>query len=211
MRDSLLDLYNRVLTVGYTTVVGSEASFFYNMVGNRLYIFFEGSNGATDWKNNFNFPAKAYRDMENKWYVHRGFLRVWKSARDYLKSRILNPKVGEIVIAGYSHGAALALLCHEFCVFHRHDIADKIRGYGFGCPRVVFGIPGKKVRGRFENFTVIRNCRDLVTHVPPVLFGFRHVGKMIHIGKGAKYGPIKSHYPESYIEQLVKWEIEDRK
>lgn len=204
MKDNLLKLYNRVLNVGYTTIPGSEASFYFDVVGKRLNIFFECSNGKVDWKNNFDFPAKAYREMENKWYVHRGFLRVWKSAREYLKSKILNPNVNEIVITGYSHGAALALLCHEYCVFHRPEIKNNIRGYGFGCPRVVFGILGEAVRGRFKQFYVIRNCRDIVTHIPPKIFGFRHVGNMIHIGKDAKYGLIDSHRPENYLEQLEK-------
>lgn len=204
MKDNLLKLYNWVLNVQYTTVPDSKASFYYKVVGNRLYIFFEGSNGIVDWINNFDFPAKAYREMADKWYVHKGFLRVWKSAREYLKSEILNPKVKEIVITGYSHGAALALLCHEFCVFNRPDIAENIRGYGFGCPRVVFGRLKKAVKARFEHFYVIRNCKDIVTHVPPTIFGFKHVGNMIHIGKRAKYGLIDSHRPENYLEQLRK-------
>ena len=206
LKDNLLNLYNRVLKANYTTVPGSEASFHYEMEGNRLCIFFECSNGIVDWRNNFDFPAKPYRDMENKWYVHRGFLRVWKSAREYLRDQIFNPGVREIVIAGYSHGAALALLCHEFCVFYRPDIADNIFGYGFGCPRVVFGHLKRNICERFKQFYVIRNCKDIVTHVPPILFGFRHVGNMIHIGKHANYGPIDSHKPENYIEQLEKME-----
>lgn len=203
MKDNISALFYRVLNVKYTTISGSQASFYCEKVGSRLNIFFESSNGVADWKNNFDFPAKAYREMGNKWYVHRGFLRVWKSARDFLKSDILNKDVREIVVVGYSHGAALALLCHEFCVFHRSDIECNIRGYGFGCPRVVYGLPAKNVRGRFKQFYVIRNCRDIVTHLPPVILGFRHVGNMIHIGKGAGYGPIASHRPESYAEQLA--------
>lgn len=195
-----------MLSVKYTTIPGSGASFYYEKRGDWLYIFFEHSNGITDWKNNFDFPAKPYRDMENRWYVHRGFLRVWKSAKIYLKGQILNKSVKGIVIVGYSHGAALALLCHEFCVFNRPDIADNIYGYGYGCPRVVHGYLRRRICERFKHFYVIRNCRDIVTHLPPTVFGFRHVGNIIHIGKKAKYGPIDSHRPENYIEQLEKAE-----
>lgn len=204
MKENLLNLFNQVLNVKYTTIPGSEASFFYEKRGNVLYIFFEHSNGIIDWRNNFDFPAKPYREMENKWYVHRGFLRVWKSAKQYLKAQICNPNVKGIVIVGYSHGAALALLCHEFCVYNRPDIAGNIFGYGFGCPRVVYGCLRRNICERFKNFYVIRNCRDIVTHVPPMLFGFRHVGNIIHIGKTANYGPVDSHRPENYIAQLEK-------
>ena len=204
--ENLLNLFNQVLSVKYTTIPKSGASFYYEKRGDLLYIFFEHSNGIKDWKNNFDFPAKPYRDMENRWYVHRGFLRVWKSAKEYLKGQILNKSINGIVVVGYSHGAALALLCHEFCVFNRPDIAENIYGYGFGCPRVVYGCLRRRICERFKHFYVIRNCRDIVTHLPPSFFGFKHIGNIIHIGKKANYGPIDSHRPESYIEQLKKAE-----
>ena len=207
LKDNLLELFNDVLNVKYKTIPKTGASFYYEMRGSTLYIFFEHSNGTVDWRNNFDFPAKAYREMENRWYVHRGFLRVWKSARDCLKAQIFNSRVSGIVIVGYSHGAALALLCHEFCVYNRPDIEERIYGYGFGCPRVVHGCLKRKICERFRHFYVIRNCRDIVTHVPPILFGFRHVGNIIHIGKNAKYGPVNSHRPENYLEQLEKMQL----
>ena len=212
MKETLLDLFQQVLNVKYTTIPKSGASFFYEKKGDLLYIFFEHSNGIIDWRNNFDFPAKPYREMDNTWYVHRGFLRVWKSAKGYLKEQILNHHVKGIVIVGYSHGAALALLCHEFCVFNRPDIADNIEGYGFGCPRVVYGCLRRNICKRFKNFYVVRNCRDIVTHLPPILFGFRHVGNIIHIGKKAKYGPIDSHRHENYLAQLKKlYELPEQK
>ena len=202
LRENLLDLFKQVLSVEYTSIAKSEASFFYEKRGNVLYIFFEHSNGIVDWRNNFDFPAKAYSERGNKWYVHRGFLRVWNSAKEYLQPEIFGSDVKGMVIVGYSHGAALALLCHEFCVLNRPDIADNIFSYGFGCPRVVFGCLRRNICERFKHFYVIRNCRDIVTHVPPILFGFRHVGNIIHIGKKAKYGPVDSHRPENYLAQL---------
>lgn len=205
MEDNLLNLFKQVLNAKYTTIPQSDASFFYELKQNTLYIFFEHSNGIVDWKNNFDFPAKPYREMENRWYVHRGFLRVWKSAKEYLKKQILNKSIKKIIIVGYSHGAALTLLCHEFCVFNRADIANNIYGFGFGCPRVVYGFLRGKISKRFNNFCVIRNCRDIVTHLPPTFLGFRHVGNLVHIGKKAKYGLINSHKAKNYIEQLEKY------
>lgn len=203
LKEDLLNIFEQVLGVEYTTIPKTSASYCYEMRSGTLYIFFEHSNGTVDWRNNFDFPSKPYRKMENRWYVHRGFLRVWKSARERLKGKICNKSVRSIVIAGYSHGAALALLCHEFCVYHRPDIAENIYGYGFGCPRVVHGYLKRKICERFKNFFVIRNCKDIVTHLPPAFFGFRHVGNIIHIGKNANYGPVNSHRAANYIEQLM--------
>ena len=109
--------------------------------------------------------------MKHRWFVHRGFLRVWKTIRDEIKEQVINPNIKHIIVAGYSHGAAIAVLRHEYCVFNRPDI--EISGYGFGAPRVVWGWLNKTVKRRFDNFYVIRNCRDIVTHVPPALFGYR--------------------------------------
>lgn len=197
-----LRLFRQTLAVEYTQLEENAASYATERKGDALYLFFEKSNGATDWKNNLDFPAKPYREMEDLWFVHRGFLRVFKSIEPHIAALVSDKSVRRIVISGYSHGAALALLCHEYCVFHRPDIFSAIEGYGFGCPRVIWGKPCRRILSRFRNFTVIRNCRDLVTHLPPRIFGFRHAGKLLQIGKGRKYGAIGSHYPENYLTEL---------
>lgn len=199
----LKELYKKILNAEYIHLEKETASYYTERKGNTLYIYFEWSNGKTDWKNNLDFPAKPYRDMQNKWYAHRGFLRVWKVIEPYLTKEICNLDVNHIVIGGYSHGAAIALLCHEYCKFNRPDA--KIEGYGFGCPRVVWGFLRKSVKKRFEGFTVIRNGCDIVTRVPPVLFGFRHVGALKEIGQDADYNPIESHYAENYEKELTEW------
>lgn len=125
-------------------------------------------------------------------------MKVWKVIEPHLKAEIFDLSVNHIVICGYSHGAAIALLCHEYCKFNRPDILIE----GYGCPRVVWGFLRKAVKQRFEGFTVIRNGCDLVTHVPPALFGYRHIGKMVKIGKGKGYTPIKSHYSNLYSKEL---------
>ena len=202
----LARLFDEVLNAEYIHLEEETASFAYKVVEDELMIFFQWSNGATDWKNNFDFPAKPYRDMKDKWYAHRGFLRVWKVIEPHLKPYIMSRAYKYITVAGYSHGAALALLCHEYCTFNRPDAY--VSGCGFGCPRVVWGLPNKRVQKRFIGFQVIRCGCDLVTHLPPAIFGFRHVGYLRKIGQGEGYGPIESHRQESYIEALEDYERE---
>lgn len=196
----LSKLFKKVLMVAYTQLEEETASYAFEVDGPILRIYFEWSNGETDWKNNFDFPAKPYRDMTDKWYCHRGFLKVWKAIEPHLEGAILNPDIKYIVIAGYSHGGAIAALCHEYCKFHRSDCY--VFGYGFGAPRVVWGHLSDAVKARFYGFYVIRNKGDIVTHLPPVLFGFRHAGWMTKVGEAFRYGPIKAHYPDSYIAEL---------
>lgn len=205
MELDLFQLYEKVLYAPYVQLQKNSASYYtYVTNGDTLNIYLECSNGTVDWLNNFDFPAKPYGEMENVWFVHRGFLRVWKTIRDEIKDQINDRNIKHIIIAGYSHGAAIAALCHEYCVFRRPDIENEIVGYGFGAPRVVWGFLKKAIKQRFRNFYVVRNCRDIVTHVPPAIFGFRHVGNMIKIGVGEKYGLIDSHRPENYETELKK-------
>lgn len=203
-----MDLYNlsgtfrAILDANYTHLDG-DASFAYKVENQTLHIYFEWSNGKTDWRNNFDFPAKPYRDMKDKWYCHRGFLKVWKAIEPHLAAAIMDPNVGTIIIAGYSHGGAIAQLCYEYARFHRPDC--DVKGYGYGAPRVVWGRLNSRVKARFLGFVVIRNKRDIVTHLPPVFFGYRRSGDVLTIGDGS-YNCIDAHRPESYIAELEKFE-----
>ena len=205
-----LDLFGECLSKNYkhTEEAGSYA---FEIEGDTLKIWLEHSNGESDWRNNFDFPAKAYRDMPLPWKAHRGFMRVFKSIESNIKEAVLNPNIKKIQIVGYSHGAALAMLCHEYCVYNRPDA--EVYGYGFGSPRVLYGKYTDELLTRWENFTVIRNYDDIVTHLPPRLLGFRHVGKIVDLTPKGYY--IKSekkftekfiagHRPENIIKQLEK-------
>lgn len=209
MELTLKRLFQKILLKHKYKHLEKDASYYFERQGDTLYIFFEKSNGATDWFNNFKFSAKSvtlgkkpYKNMKDKWRAHRGFLKVWKIIEPHLQAEILDPTVNKIVIGGYSHGAAIALLCHEYCKFNRHDISKNIEGYGFGCPRVVWGFMRKAVKKRFEGFTVIRNGKDIVTHVPPAIFGYRHVGNVLKIGLNEGYLPIMSHHWRFYLKEL---------
>lgn len=203
-----LDLFKECLSKDYHHT-NEGGSFAYEFVGDTLQIWLQHSNGVSDWLANLDFPKKPYKDMERTWWVHRGFLRVWKSVEPYLKYAIKNPKIKHIQIVGYSHGAALAVLCHEYCVFNRHDCI--IEGYGFGCPRVLYGKYSKELLDRWNTFTVIRNYDDIVTHLPPKLFGYRDIGQVVNLTpkgyyrkkeKSLKEKFVAGHRPQNIIEQL---------
>lgn len=208
----LKELFAKILDLKDRYVhLDNGASFYMERVGNTLYIYFEKSNGKIDWKNNFKFAAKSvvsakkpYKNMGKgeTWKAHGGFSDVWKVIEPYLQPYICDLTVDKIYIGGYSHGAALALLCYEYCKYNRPDISENIEGYGFGCPRVVWGFVRKSVKKRFKGFLVIQNGKDIVTHLPPALFGYRHVGNKLTIGKNEGYKPIESHYPNKYYNEL---------
>lgn len=187
------------------THIENDGSFAIVREGDRLTLYFECSNGVTDWRNNFNFPAKPYRAMTNLWFCHRGFLKVWKSIEPYISKDICDVSVKKIDIVGYSHGGAIAQLCFEYVKYNRPDV--EVAGVGFGAPRVLWGFACKTVKARFNGFKVVRNGNDLVTHLPPVLFGFRHVCEVVRVGESK--GLIKDHYPSRYREALTTLEQEN--
>ena len=179
--------------------------YFSKRLGNTLYIYFQCSNGKEDWKNNLDFPAKPYNKMGKfTWFIHRGFSRVWKSVKPFIRDIIKDNTIENIVIVGYSHGAALAALCHEYIWFNRPDLREKFVGYGFGCPRIFGGLKPKKLAIRWKRFTVIRNIDDIVTHVPPLIFGYSHIGNIIKIGKRGKYSKVDAHRPENILKELME-------
>ncbi len=204
----LSTLFQRCMNIPYIHVENG-ADYAVERIGTVLYLYFSHSDGATDWKNNLSFPAKPYRRMgKTVWFAHRGFLGVWESIKPYVSGDIADPAIRKIVSVGYSHGAAVAALCHEYAWFHRPDLREVSEGYGFGCPRVLWGLDGAALRERWANFLVIRNIDDVVTHLPPALLGFSHVGTMLTIGEKGNYSAIDAHRPENILTELLRREGE---
>lgn len=208
----LLRLFRACLGAEYITVE-DEGSFALYRVGGTLYVFFEKSNGAVDWYNNLDFAAvshargesgggrSVYPVSQDDFLCHGGFLRVWNSILPYIEGALLDLNFENIITVGYSHGAALALLCHEYVWYHRRDLRGRAHSYGFGCPRVIYGRAPRE-NERWQDFFVIRNIDDLVTHLPPRAFGFRQVGRLIEIGKRGRWSRLDAHREENYILSL---------
>ncbi len=205
----LSQLFYNVLHAPY---IHTESGADYALVreGGRLSVYFEASNGATDWKNNIDFPA-IRAPQGGLLLVHRGFSRVFESVREPLADAILDPKIADLLIVGYSHGAALATLCYDLAYRLRPDLRGSMQGYGFGSPRVFFGVRTHRIEKRFDGFTVVRNIDDIVTHLPPSLLGYFHVGQLLTIGEEGKYTRIDAHRPEHIMRELLAYEKKNEK
>ena len=180
-----------------------EVSWDVERTGDRLCIYFEPSNGTLDWLHNLSFHAMPYNDMDPPWQCHAGFLKCWRSVRPYLEEMIADPRVQSVLTVGYSHGAALAVLCHEYIYYHRPDLRERTVGVGFGCPRVLYGCVPDEIAKRWEHFYVVRNGDDIVTHLPPRVLGYCHVGTLVTVGEGrGGTSSVDAHRPESYLRAL---------
>ena len=205
--------------------IGHDVNYKFVEEGSHLYVYFQGSKDITadkgwiDWLRNFWFfpmRKKPYKGMTDKFYVHSGFLSAWKEMEDLFISKItekngLKWKYDKITIIGYSHGAALACLAHESAWFYRPDLNFDLETYAFEAPRAYGGFRTKKsLRERWKNCHVFRNGTDIVTHCPPRLFGFCHVGDLLSIDgdtscvRNRLPKCIKCHFQKPIIDGLEK-------
>ncbi|MBO5926187.1 MAG: hypothetical protein J6Q38_01330 [Clostridia bacterium] len=210
MKENLYRLFLKTISIPYVQV-GKSYNYQVEVNDSKLTVYFEDSNGKTDWKNNLDFPVKAHkRKNDVTWLVHRGFLNEWQALEPILSFYLLNKNIKEITISGYSHGAAIALLCHEYAYYYRPDLRDKLFGYGFGCPRVYWGLKRNEILKRFKNFTVIRNVNDIVTRLPPIFLGYSHVGRVLEIGERGKYSDVEAHFSDNILKELKIYEEKTR-
>ena len=189
-------------------------AFIENKADKTLFVYFQGSHEKIDWIRNFLFTQKVYKMFR----IHKGFYNAYVEARSMLIDKICECDINgdykwlKIVIVGYSHGGALAQIFHEEAIYHRNDIKDDIFTYAFESPRCL-KVP-KKYKHLWANLTTTRCNTDLITHLPPMLFGYDNLGKMLKI-KGdvslvKNHVPycIKSHFPQCVLNGLLREENE---
>ncbi len=194
-------LFYECLSAEYTTVENA-ASFSVKRVNNSVTVFFEHSRGRVDWKNNFRFSTRPYKNMGESWKCHKGFLSVFKAALPYLEEVFSDKSVKKFTLVGYSHGAALAFLAYEYIWYNRPELRYNLEGYGYGCPRVFAGRLTPSLAKRWQGFLAVKNFDDIVTHLPPRILGYKTVSSELIIGQRGRYTAIDAHRPESYKTEL---------
>lgn len=160
-------------------------------------LVFMGSVSWVDWISNFMFWKVPYRDMGVKWYAHAGFLDAWKAVKDEILEGLHGCRC--VQIFGYSRGAAIAVLAHEWFAFNGYEVQSIV----YGCPRALAFKGGSEVIERFRTLTVVNNRGDIVTMLPPKLFGYKDVGACIKLGSGVRFPCAKWHLIPAYRKELV--------
>jgi hypothetical protein len=202
MKFDLCSLFDKCINAKYIHVEndGSYASY---KIDEIRYLLFQQSNGVNDWKNNFDFPSRPYKGMDIPWKCHRGFLKVWKSIMPYVEQLLENHDFESAVVVGYSHGGAISALCFEYVWYNFPEIRDKLYGFSFGCPRIFYGRRNYIfLKERFNKFVNVINSDDVVTKLPPAIFGYKHMGKKLYIGQEKRFFSVNAHRAESYKASL---------
>lgn len=171
-----------------------------------LRITFRGTDSPKDWNTDFAFRQKVipYDNTQSKIKVHTGFLNAYKmrGVRDEILKSI-TCDTHYVKISGHSLGAALAVLC---AVDIQYNYPDRdIETILFGCPRVGNRAFMLSYNKRVNNTVRVENGNDIVTKLPFVFMGYRHVGAKLHIGP-ARF-PLRlsacDHYPHKYYSALL--------
>ena len=158
------------------------------------YLIFQESNGSKDWKNNFNFPAKPYKEASQLLFYHGGYCKAWKSANDVIMNELKEhlEKHYDVYVIGWSLGGAMAVIAAEE-IFYRYHIKSIL--VTFGAPKVCYGKKTvRNVRKSIKFAVQFANRNDIVTYQPPFSF-YGHVGKT---SVGEKFSLFKIWNPWKY-------------
>lgn len=184
----------------------SGVQYFLRRHNDILWITFRGSDSPRDWRTNLTFWQKTipYDNTESKIKVHAGFLNAYKTPG--VRDKILESVAcgtHYIKICGHSLGAALAVLCAVDIEFNYPD--RDIEAVLFGCPRVGNKAFMLSYNKRVDKTVRIENGNDIVTKLPFVFMGYRHVGAKMHIGspRSPLYFSAYDHYPHKYYSALL--------
>ena len=98
----------------------------------------------------------------------------------------------------------MAVLCAIDLQYHFPDRDYEVAL--FGCPRVGNRAFQKSYNKRIYKTLRVENGNDIVTKVPPALWGFRHVGIRIPVGAPRLPGVVSlnEHRPQYYIASLFR-------
>jgi len=172
----------------------------------RLIIAFRGTDSFQDlctdmrfWKTKIPYESM---DKQSKIRVHSGFCEAYKHSkvRDVIHQHVKGAR--DIYVTGHSYGAALAILCGLDLQYNFPDKYFEV--VVFGCPRIGNRHFAKSYNRRVVKTVRFENGNDLVTKIPPAIFGFRHAGIKIHIGFMRILGVynLKEHDTQSYYQSL---------
>jgi hypothetical protein len=195
MQENIKQLFNDSIKGPWVSSDKNDVQFKVLREGRVLYIYFQGTVTKRDWIQNFKFWIKKY----NNEYIHSGFLENYLIVKKNIHYIIehLGYEIDKIIISGYSQGAALSVLCYEDLMKTYFNVYC----YTFGSPRI-YWLANKTFKNRFNNVFNYQIFGDIITKLPLWIFGFRHVGNIVKLGKRKIIALPKYHYIDYYNKCL---------
>ena len=155
----------------------------------KIIISFTGTEGKiADWVTDIKVFKETWIEANPMGEVHNGFYGALSSVWDELYEEIINLRTNNqsIWITGHSLGGALATLAAATLQLQAPDV--KVGGvYTFGQPRIANHKFSKNYNAVLKNVTFrCVNNNDVVTRVPPQIFGYSHIGKIKYFDADGK-------------------------
>lgn len=111
-------------------------------VDKTIRLVFQETTSKEDWKTNFSFPAKIYKEQEYIFLVHGGYGKAWKSCNDEVMESFIGATYDhpdyKTEITGWSYGGAMAVIAAEDYKYRTGKKVDEL--ITFGAPKPIFGI-----------------------------------------------------------------------
>lgn len=198
----------------------NEVEYSIGIVERQVHITFLGSVAKMDWIHNFMFWVKPYKRMKKLFFVHAGFLKIWKIARPYVTNFLIDnaDKYDCIIIKGHSLGGAIATLCLEHVSWMQEEgmLKESVRyaAVTSGAPRVCSILGYRNFARRCWKMFRVRYRNDGIPTLPPAIFGYKHVGSLVQFGKIWPLGflaPSSVYYHDVHcyrnlIDQTIGWD-----
>ena len=162
-----------------------------------VYVLFEQSRGAVDWRTNLNFiPYLTEKTPYGKIAFHGGYYRAFLSGLGQIlidfESMIKDHESSNVIISGWSYGGGISVLC-AWAINKYFNIKASV--ITFGAPKVLCTKKSLKALnhmcGEVKQYS---HVNDLVPLLPPI--GFYHINK-VDVGSGKRwyriFNPNKYH------------------
>jgi hypothetical protein len=150
-----------------------------------IRLLFEESTEDRDWRNNFDFPIKPYKQQDNTLWFARGWGNAYKSCNDEIMEKLtktfyeLKDQSYTVEVCGWSYGGAMALLAAEDFCYRTGYLPGVVT---FGAPKPLWGRKTKKyVASCLAYCFQYAHVNDFVPVCIP-LPGYRMVNK-VKVGK----------------------------
>lgn len=147
-----------------------------------IFLVFQGSAGGEDTLLDMTILPKRQSGV----LVHRGFVKALNYLWEPIKDFLLENSDSTFYYCGHSLGGSMAQLA-----------AVRIEPtaiFTFGAPRV--GFSGFKELQKIPHWRFV-NCTDIVTVMPPFIFGYQHAGNLVFIDKHQRI-----NFKSTYLERL---------
>jgi hypothetical protein len=181
---------------------GIDVQYRIDRVGpNQAKLSFQGTVSIEDLKIDLKVFANPFKEKPKDKYgniMHRGFQEGVESCFETIHKELIDMGIQYVDIRGYSLGAAYG----EVFTLYLPKVNIETEAIVFGGPRIFF-FPNKKLKEEAKKRILrIENNDDLIAHLPPLLFGFRHIGHVYKIGIRDWFYTLDKHYGKEYIKEL---------